>query len=144
MDTSHPVKRIAASAIDVALLQYAISPITELLLRDYAPREPWTGELTELFTLHALSMGTIWALYFVLMECAPWGATFGKLALGIRVVDDAGERITLLRSIGRNTAKILMIPTVGIEFLLAFFTRTRQSLHDILSSTHVITERPMF
>jgi uncharacterized RDD family membrane protein YckC len=144
MDPSHPIKRIAATALDVALLQYAISPTVELLLRPYAPREEWTGEMWQLFNLHALVMGTIWILYFVLMETAPWGATFGKLALGIRVVGDNGERITVFRSLGRNLAKCLMLPTVGAEFLLVFFTRSRQSLHDILSSSHVITERPMF
>jgi uncharacterized RDD family membrane protein YckC len=144
METSHPIKRIFAAGIDIALLEYAIRPLVGLLIRPYFPPEPWTGETTDLINAHSFCMVTLYALYFVLMEWAPWGGTFGKLAIGIRVVDEHGERLSFLRTVGRNFAKLLMFPTMGTEFLFSFFTRSRQALHDIFSGTHIITERPMF
>ena len=46
-------------------------------------------------------------LYFALCESSAWQATLGKLALGIRVTDLQGQRISFPRALGRYVAKLL-------------------------------------
>lgn len=48
-------------------------------------------------------------LYFTLMECSRFQATFGKIAMGIIVVDEYGRRISFGRANGRYFAKVLSI-----------------------------------
>ena len=45
--------------------------------------------------------------YFAYMESSEHQATLGKIALGIRVGDTHGNRITMLNAIGRYFAKVL-------------------------------------
>ncbi|MDR0535959.1 MAG: RDD family protein [Puniceicoccales bacterium] len=152
LDISHPLKRLLAAIADLLLLN-AVSQIVNLFLQPYFPRTPFTGSLEDLNDAHFVAMSTISILYFVLMEWAPWGGTFGKLALGIRVVtdkdfdehnDDTPRHPLLWRVVIRNIAKILVLPTFSISFLLSFVTPRRQTLHDLLSGTMVTTERHLF
>jgi uncharacterized RDD family membrane protein YckC len=47
-----------------------------------------------------LFLGLIGWLYFALLESSERGATVGKMALGLRVVTDKGERLTFLNAPG--------------------------------------------
>ncbi|MGP4068667.1 RDD family protein [Halobacillus sp. B29] len=58
----------------------------------------WTGFL--LITLPV-------SLYFVIAEQSIWQGTVGKRMMGVRVVDQAGKRIGIGRSILRTTIKFL-------------------------------------
>lgn len=44
-------------------------------------------------------------LYFALLECAPWQATWGKRKMGLRVTDTHGARLSFPRSLGRSLLK---------------------------------------
>lgn len=77
-------------------------------------------------------------LYTVMMESSSYQGTLGKLALGIKVTDLAGERISFWRATGRFFAEILTSLTFGIGYLMAAFTKRRQTLHDIVASTLVV------
>jgi uncharacterized RDD family membrane protein YckC len=80
-------------------------------------------------------------LYFALMESSERGATVGKLALGIRVVDLSGKRISFARATGRYFAKILSSLILMIGYLMAAFTDRKQALHDTIAGCLVINER---
>jgi uncharacterized RDD family membrane protein YckC len=81
-----------------------------------------------------------WA-YFAICESSPWQATVGKLALGIRVVDEQGRRISFLRATGRFFAKYLSVLIIFIGFLMVAWTRRKQGLHDFVASTLVLNGR---
>ena len=49
----------------------------------------------------------VWWLYYALMESSQKQATLGKMALGIKVTDQHGARISFGRATGRLLAKIL-------------------------------------
>lgn len=66
-------------------------------------------------------------------------ATLGKMAFGIKVTDRAGERIGLGRGVGRYFASWLSGIILGIGFLMAAFTQKKQSLHDMLAGTLVVS-----
>ncbi|WNL46130.1 RDD family protein [Dyella sp. BiH032] len=80
-------------------------------------------------------------LYFAFCESSSWQATLGKLALGIRVVDMEGNRISFLRATGRHFAKLLSGLILMIGYVMVAFTQRKQGLHDIIASTLVLNGR---
>jgi len=79
-------------------------------------------------------------LYWALMHASKRQATFGKALLGMKVTDTDGERLTPLRSLARELAKIVSSIPMMIGFLLAAFTGRKQALHDMMASTVVVRE----
>jgi len=77
-------------------------------------------------------------LYFALMESSERGATVGKMALGLRVVTDDGQRLSFARATGRYFAKIVSALILGIGFIMVAFTDRKRGLHDMIASTLVI------
>jgi uncharacterized RDD family membrane protein YckC len=80
-------------------------------------------------------------LYFAFCESSAWQATLGKLALGIRVTDLQGKRISLPRALGRYPAKFLSWIIFGIGFLMVAWTQRKQGLHDMIAGTLVLNGR---
>jgi uncharacterized RDD family membrane protein YckC len=80
-------------------------------------------------------------LYFAVCESSAWQGTLGKLALGIRVTDLQGERISFPRALGRYFAKILSAIILGIGFLMVAWTQRKQGLHDMICDTLVLNGR---
>ena len=78
--------------------------------------------------------------YFAGMESSFRQATYGKMMLGVKVVDEDGFRISFWRAVGRYFAKYLSIFTLFIGFLMAAFTEKKQALHDMVAKTLVIKE----
>lgn len=80
-------------------------------------------------------------LYFTVCESSAWQGTLGKLALGIRVTDMEGRRISFPRALGRYFAKFLSAIILGIGFLMVGWTRRKQGLHDMICGTLVLNGR---
>jgi uncharacterized RDD family membrane protein YckC len=78
-------------------------------------------------------------LYFALMECSKWQGTIGKRALGLKVVDLSGRRISFGRATGRYFGKFLS-SILYIGYLMIFWTKKKQGLHDMMASTLVVRE----
>ncbi len=81
------------------------------------------------------------AAYFILMEGSDKQATLGKMALGIKVTDLQGRRVSYGRAAGRHFAKIISGIILGIGFLMAAFTAKKQALHDIIAETLVVNAK---
>ncbi|MGH8703393.1 MAG: RDD family protein, partial [Burkholderiales bacterium] len=81
-------------------------------------------------------------LYWPLMESSERQATLGKQLLGIQVSDANGIRLTFVRSLLRNIAKILSSLPFGLGFLLAAFTARKQALHDLITKCLVVRAGP--
>lgn len=79
-------------------------------------------------------------VYHIVMECSPKQATYGKQILKIKVCDLEGRRISAGRSISRNLFKIFSLITI-IGYLLSFFNKKQQCLHDIMAETLVVKDR---
>ena len=80
-------------------------------------------------------------LYFAVCESSSWQATIGKLAMGIRVTDLQGQRISFPRALGRYAAKLLSTLLLLIGFLMVAWTHRKQGLHDMLANTLVLNGR---
>jgi uncharacterized RDD family membrane protein YckC len=80
-------------------------------------------------------------LYYTIAESSQQQATPGKRLVGLRVVSDAGARISFARANGRYWAKQLSGLTFGIGYLLCAFTERKQALHDSISGCCVVSVR---
>jgi uncharacterized RDD family membrane protein YckC len=76
--------------------------------------------------------------YFATQESSEAQATFGKRALGIKVTDLEGRRISFKHAMGRWFAAALSYMSIYIGFLMAGFTQRKQGLHDVIASTLVV------
>lgn len=77
-------------------------------------------------------------LYYALQESSAAQATLGKRALGIKVTDLHGGRLTFGHALGRWFAALVSYLTLYIGFLMAAFTPRRQALHDMVAGTLVV------
>jgi uncharacterized RDD family membrane protein YckC len=86
------------------------------------------------YTLAAIG----WLLYYAAMESSSNQATVGKMALGIKVTDLEGNRISFGRAVGRNLAKIISVLIFYIGFIMAAYTAKKQALQDMIAGTLVV------
>jgi uncharacterized RDD family membrane protein YckC len=77
-------------------------------------------------------------LYYALMESSANQGTLGKMALGIKVTDLNGNRISFGKATGRYFGKIVSGMILSIGYIMAGFTEKKQALHDIMASCLVV------
>ena len=87
-----------------------------------------------------ISVLLTWA-YFSLMESSSWQGTIGKKIMGIQVTDLNGARIKLGRATVRLAVKAFLSGWFLIGYIMAFFTQRKQSLHDMIAGTLVLTKQ---
>ncbi len=82
-------------------------------------------------------------LYFALMESSYYQATLGKMLLGIKVTDLAGNRISFGKATGRYFAKFISSLTCLVGYIMAGFTEKKQALHDMIAGSLVDVKRDL-
>lgn len=81
-------------------------------------------------------------LYFVIMT-HKYGATLGKKAIGVVVVSEKSERLSVVQVILRETVgKMVSGIIFDIGYLMAAFTDKKRALHDMIASTVVVYKDP--
>jgi uncharacterized RDD family membrane protein YckC len=80
-------------------------------------------------------------LYFALCMSSGWQATVGQRAVGVRVTDLEGRRISFARATGRYFASIVSDWTLGIGYMMMIWTKRKQTLQDMMASTVVVMHR---
>jgi uncharacterized RDD family membrane protein YckC len=75
--------------------------------------------------------------YFTLMESSAKQATLGKMAVGIRVGNENGERLSFGNALGRYFSKIISGITLYIGYMMAGWDSKKQALHDKIAGTYV-------
>ncbi len=78
--------------------------------------------------------------YYVVMQSSSRQATFGKLALGLKVTDIEGGRISAGTATAREFSKFLSALILLIGYIMAAFTPRKQALHDIIAKTLVVKQ----
>ncbi len=111
--------------------EQAINRLVEQKMQDY--------EMLISIVSWIINIIGIW-LYHALMESSRWQATPGKLALGIRVTDLNGHRISFGRATGRHFGKIVSSIPLLIGWIMAAFTEKKQALHDMMAGCLVINK----
>lgn len=86
------------------------------------------------------AMAVVGWLYFALMESSGPQGTLGKMALGIKVTDMQGNRISFARASGRYFGKIVSSLVLNIGYIMAGFTQQKQALHDMIAGCLVVNK----
>lgn len=167
--TANPFFRVIAYVIDVILIRFIFEGIVFLLATRGLISASWMrsislylgqglapfrggGLLLKHFIfintfqdviLH-LSYSALFMGYFISLESGRIGGqTLGKKIMGIKVVDKHGSKISLRRSVLRNSTKYLYrVPILNfivafLDVVLLFFAYARTG--DILADTEVVT-----
>ncbi len=119
-------ERFAAAFIDGIIIAIPNFFLTSLLN---------AGEPYGLGNLAGLILG--W-LYYALQDSSNAQATLGKKAMGLRVTDESGNKLSFLNATGRHFGKILSALILCIGYLMMLWSDKKQTLHDKLAGTLVV------
>ncbi|MEP5613358.1 MAG: RDD family protein [Cyclobacteriaceae bacterium] len=77
-------------------------------------------------------------VYGAALESSKHQATLGKMAVGIKVTDTNGGRLTFVKALLRAIGKILSGIIIFIGYIMAAFTDKKQGLHDMIAGSVVV------
>ncbi|GAA5068504.1 RDD family protein [Lysobacter panacisoli] len=105
------------------------------------------GPIMAMFAVIYLAYPVISGLYYIGFESSTAQATLGKMAVGIKVADADGRRLSRMHAFGRWASHLLCYFTLYIGYVMAAFTERKRGLHDMVASTLVVdrwayTSRP--
>ena len=132
--------RLVASFIDGIILLILIILLASISLVIFgAALGEGAGVGMFLLVFILASIATI--LYKPIMEASEYQGTVGKYALGMKVVDQNGQRITMTSSFLRTILYIIgaQVFLLCLGIVMIGFTEYKQGLHDILANTYVVT-----
>lgn len=92
------------------------------------------------YLVGVIALSILGWLYFALMETSVNQGTLGKMALGIKVTDLNGNRISFGKATGRYFGKIISGMILYIGFIMAGFTEKKQALHDMMAGCVVVNK----
>ncbi|MEO6521651.1 MAG: RDD family protein [Mucilaginibacter sp.] len=130
-------QRVLAAIIDwliVGGIAIAITYIPVILISNAMIKATLTASLLVVVPIAYL-------IYHIVMEASPKQATYGKMILKIRVCNMDGSDIDTSKAIKRNVYKILSVLTFFVGYLMSFFNKKQQCLHDVIAETLVMRDR---
>jgi uncharacterized RDD family membrane protein YckC len=134
--------RFVATVIDGILVELVVIPMGAIVgaligAAGYAVDMPRVG-IHMVTVIIGVTLGLLanW-IYEAAMESSSKQATVGKMALGLKVTDLEGRRISFPRASGRHFAKLISGVILLIGYIMAGFTQRKQGLHDMIAGTLV-------
>jgi uncharacterized RDD family membrane protein YckC len=135
-----PGWRFLALVIDGLILWIASYTIGLILTLSGLPQTTasFSAAFFSIRSLIGLVIGFLYYVGFLIQT----GATPGKMALGLKVVNADGAPITAGQAVGRYFCVYFLDPiTLEIGDLIAFFDDQRRAMHDRICGTRVISLR---
>ena len=97
------------------------------------PENPFSLVMVVALVLQYVAQG----FYYVYLH-GKYGATWGKMALKIKVIREDGESISYKRALGRMFAEMLSGIILYIGYLMAAWDPEKRALHDRICNTRVV------
>ncbi len=150
MEYASRLQRFIAFIIDVIVLAVIVGILTAIGIVEFSVSE-------EASTTDGLIQAIIVVAYYVILTVA-FGATLGKMAMGMKVVDRDGNKAgagpVLIREVIARALGALLASVVGagigeavglavaiIIVIMILFDERRQGLHDKVGGTFVVKAR---
>ena len=136
--------RFVAYLLDSIILGVIIGPIFFLFFAPAAGFASFADDPEAIMVFAAGMSGfvlielVVYLIYFAGMESSKYQATLGKMAIGVIVTDENGDRVSFARATGRLFSKILSAMILYIGFIMAGFDSRKQALHDKIANTFVV------
>ncbi len=122
-------RRIFAHVVDSIIIKMLVA----ILCLDTAVfAKPWEAIAITYVVL-------VW-VYYAGLESSKWQATLGKMLFGLMLIDVTGTKVSFVRASIRHMLKTISTFIFFGGYLLAFFTKKRQTLHDLISKTVVVNK----
>ena len=134
-ETSQPGRRLAAAAIDHAML-FAIDGIVIYFTLRLVSLDVGDWRALPPVPL-VIFLGLVKAAYFCVFTLVG-GQTIGKMAARIQVIADDNRPIDPARAVRRTLAGALSFVTMGLGFLPALMASDRRAVHDRFARTRVV------
>ncbi len=135
-------------AIPMGILQTVLFAALGISMARMTPNPNATPEevllaLAPMFGMIGLSalFGTVLGCTYETFFLVKFGATPGKMAVGVKVVRPDGSKLQTGRAIGRYFAKMLSAMILYIGYIMAGFDTQKRALHDMICDTRVIQTR---
>ncbi|MCX5770492.1 MAG: RDD family protein [Candidatus Hydrogenedentes bacterium] len=125
-------RRFVAKLVDGIIL--GVAGLSVAMMTGWSMFDP--SNLIAYFTGSGINyvIGLAYNVFFL----GRFGATPGKMLLGLKVVRPDGDSISYLRALGRVFAEYLSMIILYIGYLMVLFDEERRSLHDRICDTRVI------
>ena len=91
-------------------------------------------------TVAVIAVWVLGFLYWPILHASRLRATFGKAILGLHVTRFDGRRVSILRALWREIAKIFSGAVFMLGYVIAAVTPRKQALHDLMAATYVARE----
>jgi uncharacterized RDD family membrane protein YckC len=101
----------------------------------------WVAALLAWYLVGGWAVALVWlgaVLYRPVMESSAGQGTVGKQVLNLRVTDLDGRRVSFVRALGRDLAKIISALVLCIGFVMVGWNRRKRGLHDVMAGTLVM------
>ena len=119
--------------LDQAIAELGVNPDDTDAFDAYMDKVDWMSRISF----------SIWIFYCAVMESSMPQGTLGKMVVGIKVVDEFGQRMTPAKSGVRNLFKILSMLLFFLGFFWILIDRSKQGWHDKIARTYVV-DRELF
>lgn len=138
--------RLVAQVIDGLIVGFAMSliiiPIFGIgAFTNMTEPSDTTSFLSAMAILPIMLAGFVGPIiYEVIMLSSSRQATFGKILMKIKVIDEQGQKLTMGAAIGRTLIKYLTVNFCFLLWLWPLFNKEEQALHDLIVRDLVIRE----
>jgi uncharacterized RDD family membrane protein YckC len=130
--------RLVAKFVDGLILRFlgtVVGAIAGVLLSELLRSD----ETTALILLYG--MGVCVDVLYRTCFVGTWGATPGKMAVKIRIVNADGSKVSYLKAFARCFAEWLSVLTLFIGYIIVAFDSEKRALHDRICGTRVIKKQ---
>ena len=131
MEYADRLHRFAAFIIDIVIISVIIVVLDALGVIDLGNPSA-TDQLIEA----VITLG-----YYILLTTV-FGATLGKMALGMKVVEESGQKAGFFKVLIRETiGKVVSAIILFLGYIWILFDGNRQGWHDKIGGTFVVKAR---
>ena len=129
--------RLLAYLLDCILLEIVLVPLSMLIrVMIGAPANPWEANLVA--SLISAPINILLVASYYTFFVGKFGATPGKMAARLRIVNPDGSPVSYGKACGRYFAQILSSLCLCIGFLMIAWDSEKRGLHDRVCATRVI------
>lgn len=136
--------RVVANILDSFFLLPVLLFVDLLLFKVFNPSLSYIDYLTAtetsawtMFEIFSIVVSITLGVFYYGLMTAKKQATIGKMVMGLQVIGENGEAISMSRAVGRYFSYTLS-NILYIGYLMIAFSRTKQGLHDKICKTYVV------